>query len=212
MSFTPFEILTADELNGLIPPGVTTMYLGATAPAGWLLLNGSAVSRSEYASLFAICGTAYGAGDGSTTFNLPDLRQRFPLGKAASGTGATLGATGGAIDHTHGLSINHTHPISGLAHTHGLDTASSHARMTMNTAAPHLRGQRKAVTSWAETHEVTATSGVTGSTASANGIALGGDSGSASPAPPTATDATNPAAATGTGNPPFVTVNFIVKV
>ena len=51
--------------------------------------------------MFAILGTTYGVGDGSTTFNLPNLQQRFPLGKAASGTGSTLGGTGGAIDHLH---------------------------------------------------------------------------------------------------------------
>jgi len=61
------------------------------------------VSRTTYASLYAVLGNSYGAGDGATTFNVPDLRQRFPLGKAAAGTGATIGGTGGAIDHVHDL-------------------------------------------------------------------------------------------------------------
>src|SRR5688572_23860876 len=64
---------------------------------GWLLCNGSQVSRVTYASLFGVIGTTHGVGDGSTTFNLPDIRGRFPLGVAASGTGSTLGATGGSI-------------------------------------------------------------------------------------------------------------------
>lgn len=84
-----------------LPPGVTLPYGGAAAPSGYLICDGSAVSRTTYANLFTILSTTYGGGDGSTTFNLPDLRQRFPLGKATSGTGATLGGTGGAIDHTH---------------------------------------------------------------------------------------------------------------
>lgn len=78
------------------------MYGGSTAPNGWLLCNGAAVKRGQYAQLFRAIGTTYGTGDGSTTFNVPDLRQRFPLGKAASGTGSTLGGTGGVVDHTHG--------------------------------------------------------------------------------------------------------------
>lgn len=84
-----------------LPSGVTLPYGGTTAPSGYFLCDGSTVSRTTYAGLFAILGTTYGAGDGSTTFNLPDLRQRFPMGKAVSGTGSTLGGTGGAIDHTH---------------------------------------------------------------------------------------------------------------
>lgn len=84
-----------------IPPGITLPYGGTTAPNGYILCDGSAVSRTTYAALFAILSTTYGVGDGSTTFNVPDLRQRFPLGKATSGTGSTLGGTGGAIDHTH---------------------------------------------------------------------------------------------------------------
>jgi hypothetical protein len=88
----------------LAPVGSGALWFAAAAPTGWLLCDGSAVSRATYAALFAVVGEVYGAGDGSTTFNLPDLRQRFPLGKAASGTGNALGATGGAIDHTHSYS------------------------------------------------------------------------------------------------------------
>ena len=96
-----------------LPTGAVIPFAGTSAPAGWLFCHGQAVSRTTYARLFAVIGTTYGAGNGSTTFNLPDLRQRFPLGKAASGTGSTLGETGGAINHTHGMA--HTHPMS---HTH----------------------------------------------------------------------------------------------
>ncbi len=67
-------------------------------PAGWLLCDGRAVSRTTYTTLFAALGTTWGAGDGSTTFNLPDLRGRAPIG-AGTGTGLsarTLGATLGA--------------------------------------------------------------------------------------------------------------------
>lgn len=72
-----------------------------TIPSGYLLCDGSAVSRTTYGNLFTVIGTTFGAGDGSTTFNVPDMRQRFILGQAASGTGSTFGGTGGTIDHVH---------------------------------------------------------------------------------------------------------------
>jgi RHS repeat-associated protein len=83
-----------------IPVGAVVPYAGSagSVPSGWALTNGAAVSRSTYAALFTALGTAYGAGDGSTTFNLPDLRGRIPLGQAASGPGSTLGASLGGLD------------------------------------------------------------------------------------------------------------------
>ena len=78
-------------------PGALQLWPGQTAPAGWLGCDGSAVSRTTYADLFAVIGTTYGQGDGSTTFNLPDLTGRVVLG--ADGT-YTLGSTGGAASHT----------------------------------------------------------------------------------------------------------------
>jgi len=105
------EDWAAQAQRFLAPTGSMLLYGAATAPDGWLLCDGQAVSRRTYADLFAIIGVIYGAGDGTTTFNLPDFRQKFPLGKAAAGTGNALGGTGGAIDHTHtGPSHNHSSP------------------------------------------------------------------------------------------------------
>ena len=71
----------------LPPTGTVLDYAGATAPSGFLECDGSAVSRTTYASLFSVLSTVYGAGNGSTTFNLPDLRGRFALGR---GTGTKV--------------------------------------------------------------------------------------------------------------------------
>lgn len=97
---------------GGVPVGAYIPYGGSAAPTGWLLCDGSAVSRTTYASLFSILGTSCGAGDGSTTFNLPGMAGLFPLGKTASGPGSVLGGTGGALDHTHSTP-NHSHGIVG---------------------------------------------------------------------------------------------------
>jgi prepilin-type N-terminal cleavage/methylation domain-containing protein len=98
-STTAYSDATPQVISA-VPVGAVVPYAGASIPAGWLLADGSAVSRVTYSDLFAVEGTSLGAGDGSTTFNLPDLRGRLPLGKAASGTGSTLGSSGGALGAT----------------------------------------------------------------------------------------------------------------
>jgi microcystin-dependent protein len=83
------------------PVGQINGFGGATAPTGWLVCDGSAVSRVAYASLYTIIGTTYGAGDGTTTFNLPDLRAKVPAGYKSDDTDFdAMGHTGGAKTHT----------------------------------------------------------------------------------------------------------------
>lgn len=99
---TGTEFRTIGRTRNATPSGVIEMYGAAVAPTGYLLCDGSAVSRTTYASLFAVIGTTWGVGDGSTTFNVPDYRGRAPIG---AGTGAgltarTLAATGGEETHT----------------------------------------------------------------------------------------------------------------
>lgn len=96
--------------NGAIaaPTGSVQSYAGSSAPTGWLLCFGQNVSRTTYADLFAVISTTYGAGDGSTTFGLPDLRGRVPAGldnMGGSDAGRldwanTLGTSGGTQTHT----------------------------------------------------------------------------------------------------------------
>jgi microcystin-dependent protein len=88
------EIINNGELlEGGIPSGTVVPWSDSSIPSGFLECNAAAVSRSTYATLFGIIGTTYGAGDGSTTFNVPDLRDNVAVGK--SGT-KNLGSTGGA--------------------------------------------------------------------------------------------------------------------
>ncbi len=74
------------------PTGAVSMWLTENPPSGWLILNGATVSRETYSGLFAVLGTAYGSGDGSTTFTLPNLQQKFPFGASGSNV---AGVTGG---------------------------------------------------------------------------------------------------------------------
>src|SRR5580692_10411038 len=71
---------SAQSGPGLAPSGAVMAFAGASAPEGWLVCDGSAVSRTQYATLFAAIGTAHGSGDGTTTFQLPDYRGRFLRG------------------------------------------------------------------------------------------------------------------------------------
>src|SRR5258707_6849253 len=81
--------------------GAVVGYAGSSAPSGWLFCFGQNVGRTTYATLFAVIGTTYGAGDGSTTFGVPDLRGRVPFGKDDMGGVAasrlTYSATGGIV-------------------------------------------------------------------------------------------------------------------
>lgn len=109
------ETLEIAVTGGVVPAGLVSPFAGVSAPAGWLLCDGAAVSRDTYAALFAVTGTTYGVGNGTTTFNLPDLRGRVAAGKdnmggtaanrltaasAAGLNGSTLGAAGGNQQHT----------------------------------------------------------------------------------------------------------------
>lgn len=103
-----------------IPAGVVVPYAGSTVPDGWLLCDGAAVSRTTYAALFLTIGTSYGPGDGSTTFNLPNLAGKIPVGRdSGDSVFDTIGETGG--EKTHTLTIDempsHNHRIEAYTGT-----------------------------------------------------------------------------------------------
>ena len=79
------------KIGSEVPAGIMQMFAGNTIPAGWLLCDGSAVSRTDYAKLFSAIGETWGTGDGSTTFNLPNSIGRFAEGAATSGSYKSAG-------------------------------------------------------------------------------------------------------------------------
>ena len=95
--------------TSVLPTGSYIQFAGSQAPAGFLVCNGGAISRTTYSALFAVIGTTYGSGDGSTTFNLPNLTDRFLQGSTISGTVKNAGLpdiTGGIRIHGSGTGTN----------------------------------------------------------------------------------------------------------
>jgi microcystin-dependent protein len=106
--------LTSGEAND--PADAIIMIAGSTAPTGWALCDGAAYSRTTYAETFARISTTYGVGNGSTTFNVPDLRNRFPVGRGPATWSDALNEKGGSKD---AVVVDHGHTDSG--HQHGFE-------------------------------------------------------------------------------------------
>jgi microcystin-dependent protein len=110
-----------EELIRTMLTGAIFPFAGENVPDGFLFCDGAAVSREDYADLFAVIGVIYGSGNGSTTFNLPDLRGRVAVGLDASqGEFEELGANGGEKTHT---LTNGELPVIDLSHSHAEGTA-----------------------------------------------------------------------------------------
>lgn len=119
-----------------LPIGSIKLYAGTTAPDGYLFCNGQEVSRTTYDELFAVIGTTYGAGDGSTTFNLPNLKGRVAVGLDGDDTDFdSLGATGGEKEHT--LTVDeipsHHHTLSPTGRLGNFSNGSGYTTIVNNT-------------------------------------------------------------------------------
>ena len=165
------DAVTLSQLNAVnsVITGSIQMWPTASAPTGYLLCAGSAVSRTTYADLFAILGTTFGAGDGSTTFNLPNYTDKMPIG---AGTIAALGATGGSKD---AIVVSHTHSITDNGHAHGI----------FSTTIAGQPGNQVGVRSGSQSTD-TATTGISINSAGTSG--------------------------TNANLPPYLGINFIIKV
>lgn len=195
-----------------VPVGAGFLWYASAAPTGYLLADGTSVLRSDYPALFAVIGTTYGSADG-THFTLPDLRQRFPLGKAASGTGNTLAGTGGGIDHTH-TSAAHTHTFSIASSGGGTSGASGILDITNGAGGGTYLGSFSG--DWSHVIGGTsyyATPAYNAGARSSWDNFYGASSHTHSTPNHThsgTTDSTTPGV-TGTNNPPYVVVNYIIK-
>jgi microcystin-dependent protein len=142
--------------NGFVPISGTLVWWSDTLPSGsygtFAFANGQAVSRTTFAAAFAIFGTTYGAGDGSTTFNLPDLRDNVPVGKGTMGgtsavnrivsgvtgfTSSVLGAMYGAALHVLTLAQTPANTISGTTADMSADHTHTFSGATDGQSAPH---------------------------------------------------------------------------
>jgi microcystin-dependent protein len=156
------------------------MWPTATAPTGYLLCAGAAVSRTTYATLFAVISTTFGVGDGTTTFNLPNYTNRMPYG-------TTLGATGGSAD---AVVVSHTHTATSTStvtdpgHQHG---AGSFIGLNSPGGNGFPSGSNGALSA-----TPSATTGITVATSTTN----------------TATGVSG----TNANLPPYLGINFIIKV
>jgi len=110
----------ATQDSGSLPAGTVQAFAGTTAPTGWVLCEGALISRTTFSRLFAIIGTSYGSGDGSTTFALPDFRGQFLRGHASTSANdpdrasRTASGSGGAT----GDNVGSAQAGGNAAHTH----------------------------------------------------------------------------------------------
>lgn len=209
---------------------------GGVAPTGWLICDGSAVSRATYASLFAVVGTTYGIGDGTTTFNLPDLAGRFPLGADGDHARGTIGgleqitigltnlpshthtiAHTHAMDHVHGMShshdMSHGHGNTGGAGQHKHTVAQSNDDGSNNNTFRRGAQKDRDVDTSTEAAHVHGTAGFAGST---GGDSIGGSTGGDSRGGVTGGSSAANSGATGSGQahtnmPPYSAITFIIK-
>ena len=192
-----------------VPSGSIQMWSTATAPTGYILCNGVAISRTTYSTLYGVIGTTFGVGDGSTTFNVPNYQGVMPIG--ANGT-YTLASTGGAASTTLSTANlpSHTHNFSGTSgtmnsnnvHSHSINDPSHSHSYTAFGGQPHGApdGYSPAFNSFGSTTGA-ATTGISINSADINHTH--GYSGT--------TDG-----GTGTGTsfntiPPYLGINFIIK-
>ena len=236
------KVLTADSTQStgvawtqIVPVGVVQQYAGTTAPAGYLLCNGASFSSVTYGDLATVVGDTYGTHSG-TTYYLPDLRTRIAVGQAASGTFATLGATGGAETHTLTTAqlALHSHPmgsvtatatgsavsITGGDHSHPIsDPTHAHGPLSPNN---FFVVQKSSGNGYSVSTNYTGSSeggNVTGTAASGTGITVNsaGHSHTLTVTQPTIT----PTVAANTGNTgsgsahnnlqPYIVLNYIIK-
>lgn len=214
----------------VIPVGAIMPYVGTAAPSSaWKLCDGSAISRATYSALFAIAGTTWGVGDTVSTFNIPDLRGRFPIGKSFNGRtldvdSQTLGAVGGEEYHLLDTSEipSHLHTVdahthNAPSHTHGAstDSAGSHTHTMINPTS-WIMGQTSdnndGTVDWPGAGtgiEINPNTSASGLHSHAVTVSPGGGGATSAAAPNTGQSGGNQP---HRNMPPFVVLNYIIRV
>ena len=198
------KFLADDQTYKLINPvGAMMLFGGTAAPTGYVFCDGTSYLRAgTMAALFAVIGTRYGTVDG-THFNVPNLLQRFPMGALTTGAAVT---SGGLFDHTHTTPIhqhqytqvpNHTHPVTDPGHFHN-------GRLASNPTAGYSRpsggfvGADPSDVSGGDRLTTTTLSNITTTGNPVGGVATG-------------TTANDGNSVSGAANPPYQTVNYIIR-
>lgn len=152
-----------DALSTVIPVGTILPFAASHAPEGFLICDGRAVSRTTYADLFNVIGTTYGGGNGTTTFNLPDLRDEFLRGASPTrpvgteegwmtGSHTHTANIGSAGEHAHSITVN---AAGGHTHTASASSVANHTHsITVNSAGNHSHSISESVAG-AHNHSVT---------------------------------------------------------
>ncbi len=197
--------------------GEMLLWPGTAPPDGWLFCDGAAISRVDFAALFTVIGILYGGGDGSTTFNLPDLKGKVAVGyHGADGLFDVLGETGG--EKTHSLTTSemptHTHVQNSHSHTVSatVNTAGDHSHyikwysgeyisLSGNGSGESSSGYRTGYTSGTVYHEATKAASAGGHSHGVN-VSLGGSAA-----------VCQSAGVNGSHNnlQPYVVLNYIIK-
>ena len=211
-------LIPASQPGDVFPAGAMLHYAGSAAPSGWLICDGSAVSRATYPQLFANIGTTFGAGDGSTTFNLPDTRGKIPVGKHTSGTFVTLGASGGEENHVLVTAEMPSHTHTGPSHTHTIpnhthtlsDPGHTHSGMG-NTNQSAGNGQGYAAGAF-YTNQVMVSAVSHSTSTQTTGISVASSGGGGA----TSASGTGATGAAGSGSahnnmPPYMVLNHIIR-
>jgi hypothetical protein len=197
----------------LVPTGSLIMWPSVTIPTDWKLCNGDAISRTTFATLYSLIGTTFGVGDGTTTFNLPNYKNRMPYGADTVAVGATGGSANAiVVSHNHGgvtggQSVSHNHGVNGTTsgqsvdHFHGpsaggnfiVGNAGANSGFANGAAYTNTYGTNQTGTASVDhTHQVNITSGNQS-------------------VDHTHTIATDGASGTNANLPPYLGINFIIK-
>ena len=216
------DTITAEQYNDLradllllftsmTPIGAQVVWGGTVAniPDGWLLCDGSAISRATYADYFALADVTYGSGNGTTTFNIPDYRDRFIVGAGNSYANyAKGGYLTNDISHVHTVN-SHTHSVS--AHTHD---AGTYMAQIVRTSQYEMYIKHTSGVGWTSDIKVNLYNSSGNASGMGSGVDINGDSGSSGSGN---TGASAPSTSTGgsttlDNRPPYVGGLWIVRV